>query len=189
MADARIPERYLADRRILRLTDAERSSLFMATVWSVSNRTDGRLERADLPLIPTFDPKLLKPLEAKGILVADGGDAWIIADYERDQTSRSEFEVLENARRRDREKKRRQRSKDGSPEGQSPGTFPGDDTGKDRQGQARQEQGQDYAESDGHINQQTGEVMSWPTAEIPDSDDVRWGSPDAPGAVVRRGAA
>ncbi len=184
MADARLPERYLIDRRVLRLTDPERSSLFMATVWSVSNRTDGRIERADLPLIPTFTPKVIPALVAAELWQADGPNAWLISDYQRDQTSRHDFEVLEAARRREREKKQRQRAKDRT-EGQSRGDVPGDDTGKDRQGQARQEPGQDYR----GVDERTGEVSGWPTAEIPDALDERWGSPDAPGAVVSRGAA
>jgi hypothetical protein len=159
MADARLPERYLADRRILRLTDAERSSLFMATTWSVSNRTDGRIERADLPLIPTFQPSAIAALVSVGIWVTAGADAWVIADYARDQTTRTEFEILENARRREREKKRRQRSK-------SPETIPGDSPpGQHRQGKARQvqEPGQDDggAEDVPH-DAKTGELTDWP---------------------------
>lgn len=188
MADARLPERYLIDRRVLRLTDPERSSLFMATVWSVSNRTDGRIERADLPLIPTFTPKVIPALVAAGLWQPDGPDAWLITDYQRDQTSRHDFEVLEAARRREREKKQRQRAKD-RPEGQSRGVVPGDDTGKDRQGKDRQETGQDDVSREGSVDERTGEVSGWVTAVIPDAVDERWGSPDAPGAVVKRGAA
>jgi hypothetical protein len=158
MADARLPERYLADRRILRLAAGERSSLFMAMIWSVSNRTDGRIERGDLGLIPTFDPSAVPALEAAELWVRDGADAWVMADYARDQTTRSEFEVLENARRREREKKRRQRAKGDGPEGTSPGTVPRDDTGKARQGQDRQETGKEGGEA---VDAATGEVTSW----------------------------
>lgn len=168
MVDARIPERYLVDRRVLRLTDAERSSLFMATVWSVSNRTDGRVERRDLTLISTFRESAIPALVGEGLWAPDGPDAWTIVDYVRDQTSRDELEVLENARRRDREKKRRQRSK-------SQGTIPGDGPGgQHRIGKARQEleQGQD----DDGVDQRTGEVTSWPTAK-----------PGEPGAWVQTG--
>lgn len=186
MADARLPERYLIDRRVLRLTDAQRSCLFMATVWSVSNRTDGRVERADLPLIPTFREGVIPALVAAELWTEDGNDAWTITDYQRDQTSRHDFEVLEAARRRERMKKQRQRAR---PEGQSQGDVPGDDTGKDRQGKARQETGQDYSGYPAGLDESTGEVSGWPTAEIPDAQDERWGSADAPGAVVSRGAA
>lgn len=163
MADARIPEQYLNDRRILRLTDTERSSYFMALVWSISNRTDGRIERGDLPLIPTFAPQAVPGLVRWECWLTDGDDAWLIADFVRWQTSRSEFEVLDNARRREREKKARQRAK-------AKETVPGDSPGgtsrgttQARQGQARQrlEQGQDDGEG---IDAHTGEVTSWPTA-------------------------
>ncbi|MFL1999471.1 hypothetical protein [Microbacterium sp. A1-JK] len=156
MADARLPERYLIDRRVLRLADSERSSLFMATVWSVSNRTDGRIDRADLSLIPTFAAAAIPALVSAELWIEDGSDAWVIADYQRDQTSRHDFEVLEAARRREREKKQRQRAR---PEGQSQGSVPGDDTGKDRQGKDRQETGQEHDE---RVDQRTGEV-SWPS--------------------------
>jgi hypothetical protein len=175
MADSRIPERYLSDKRVLRLSHGARSSLFMATTWSVSNRTDGRIERADLALIPTFVEGCVSELLAHELWIEDGKDAWIILDFERDQTSRSEFEALDNARRRERDKKRRQRAlkKDASP-----GTIPGDSPpGQHRQGksQARQvlEPGQDDR---GGVNPSTGEVSSWPTAK-----------PGEPGAWVQTG--
>ncbi|MGN7968163.1 hypothetical protein [Microbacterium sp. 22296] len=159
MADARIPERYLVDRRIMRLTDAERSSLFLATLWSVSNRTDGRIERGDLAIIPMFRQEAVHTLVVHGLWVEDGPDAWSIADYERDQTTRDEFERLENARRKDREKKARQRAQQrvpgDAPGGQSPGTA------QDRQGKARQgQEGKDIA---GGVDEETGEVIGWVT--------------------------
>ncbi|MFT4280566.1 hypothetical protein [Microbacterium sp.] len=130
--DARIPERYLVDRRIVRLSASARASYFMATLWAVSNRTDGRIERDDLALIPTFDAASVDALvEADLWTVSDRG-AWIIADYMSTQTSRADFEVLENARRADREKKRRQRAAKSATEspGASPGHVPGDATGQ-----------------------------------------------------------
>ncbi|MEO2134101.1 hypothetical protein [Microbacterium sp.] len=161
MADARIPERYLLDKRVLRLSHEARSSLFMATTWSMSNRTDGRVERADLALIPTFSAPCVPELIAQGLWAPDGDEGWLIVDYARDQTSREEFEVLENARRREREKKRRQRARSDS---MYPGTIPGDGPGgQHRQGKskARQEQGQDEGEA---VDQRTGVVTEWPTA-------------------------
>ncbi len=154
MVDARLPERYLSDRRILRLTDSERSSLFIATLWAVSNRTDGRIERADLDLIPMFRSAAVNTLVIHGLWLPDGEDAWTIADYSRDQTTRHEFEVLENNRRRERTKKARQRARQSVPgdvpPGQSPGTA--------QEGQARQE-GQEGRD----IDPGTGEVHEWAT--------------------------
>lgn len=185
MADARIPERYLADKAILRLTDAERSSYFMALTWSVSNRSDGRIERADLPLIPTFTEKAVAGLVRWGCWTQTGDDAWQITDFVRTQTTRSEFEVLDNARRRDREKKQRQRARDKT---DVPGDVPGGQsrgTSQARQGKARQGKSQDISEA--LVNEQTGEIESWPTVPIPTDDE--WLSPDAPGSVLAKGAA
>lgn len=190
MVDARIPERYLTDRQILRLSDAERSSLFMATVWSVSNRTDGRIERDDLALIPTFKESTIVKLVQAGLLLPEGADAWIIGDYSRTQTTRTEFEILDNARRREREKKQRQRAK---PHDAVPGDVPGGQSrGTSQAGQAGQEgkAGQDYSEAlESWIDEATGEVQepvtSWPTV-VPGSG--AWSSPDAPGNVVGRRA-
>ncbi|MDN8793368.1 hypothetical protein Q0M19_14205, partial [Staphylococcus aureus] len=67
MTDARIPERYLNDRRILKLTDTEPTSYFMAGVWSVSNRTDGKFDDGDLDLIPTFSKSAIKSLIGNGL--------------------------------------------------------------------------------------------------------------------------
>lgn len=168
MADARIPERYLVDRRIMRLTDAERSSLFLATLWSVSNRTDGRIERGDLPIIPMFREEVVHTLVVHGLWVEDGPDAWMIADYQRDQTTRSQFEVLDNNRRRERDKKRRQRSKK---EEEVPGDVPGGlsrGTLQARQGQARQgQEGQEIAEG---VDPNTGEISSWATRKPGDPE-------------------
>jgi hypothetical protein len=163
MVDARLPERYLADRRIMRLSDAERSSLFLATLWSVSNRTDGRIERGDLGIIPLFRQEAVHTLVVHGLWVEAGADAWVIADFARDQTTRDELEVLDNARRRDRDKKRRQRAERNGVPGDVPGGLsPG--TAQARQGQARQgQEGQDLGES---YDPGTGEISDWP-ARVP----------------------
>lgn len=174
MTDARIPERYLMDRRIVRLTDTQRSSYFMATLWSVSNRTDGFIDRADLPLIPTFNPNAAPALVDCG-LWAVTGSGWTDTEFMRVQTSRDDLEVLENARRADREKKARARAaKKGNPPtfpGNVPGTSPGDSTGEDRTGKDRQGQDEGEAWHDEHVDSQTGEitgiVTSWPVAAIP----------------------
>lgn len=141
VVDARLPDRYLLDRGFRKLTDSERVSFLLATLWSVVNRTDGRIEKTDLDIIPMFRPDAVTALVVQGLWVEADDDAWLIVDYERDQTSRSQFEVLENARRREREKKQRQRSKGDSPGGQSPGTVPGDDTG--RTGRTGRKEGQE----------------------------------------------
>jgi hypothetical protein len=56
MTDARFPERWLNDRRLLRLSDAAFRLFVISLTWSVSNRTDGVLDTGDLTLIPASTP-------------------------------------------------------------------------------------------------------------------------------------
>lgn len=135
MTDARLPERWLVDRRLLRLSDSAYRTFTTALLWSVANRTDGRLEAGDVDLMlgaRSLDvPELLKA----GLMDRDGTDLTLV-DFEATQTSRNELEVLENNRRREREKKQRQRAKGtgsadtttvpgDSPEGSTPVRVPG----------------------------------------------------------------
>lgn len=145
MTDARIPERYLMDRRIARLGDAAFRSWIVATLWAVANRTDGMIEHDDLPLIPQLDPASVNALTDSGLWTANE-DGWRITDYAETQTSRSELEALENVRRREREKKRAQRSRtdanaDALSRGQSAGTVPPASRGAAQDRQDRQAPG------------------------------------------------
>ena len=144
MTDARFPDRWLSDRRLQRLSDAHFRAYITSLVWSVSNRTNGAIEPADLGLIPNFttgcaqafiDAGLWSPLE-KG---------WLISDYLSTQTSSEQLAAAEAARIREREKKARQRAakraqtcNNADVPGEVPGDVPGDNTGQDRRGQDRQ---------------------------------------------------
>lgn len=109
MTDARLPERYLMDRRIVRLSHAHRSSYFMATLWAVSNRTDGHIGRDDLSLIPTFDRSAIDALIENGLwAVTQSG--WIDVEFQFVQTSKAGLEAAETARAVDRDRKRRGRA-------------------------------------------------------------------------------
>lgn len=168
MTDVRLPERWLNDRRLLRLSDPAFRLFVTALAWSVANRTDGALDDADLSLIPRADAGCANELVTAG-LWRHHRDTWFIADFAVTQTSAHDLEVLENARRRDREKKARQRaSKRDSAEGASPGTVPRDSTGQDRQGQDRQleEPPTDIAYAD---SSDLSDHEPWPTtALVPD---------------------
>ncbi|MGM1016773.1 MAG: hypothetical protein ACQEW8_04465 [Actinomycetota bacterium] len=109
MTDARIPERFLADRRVLRLTPEARSSYFMATLWSVSNRTDGHFDRADIEFIPTFASAAIDELVHCG-LWEPNGDGWQDTEFARTQSTRDALDHLERIRKAEREKKARQRA-------------------------------------------------------------------------------
>ncbi|TFV66314.1 hypothetical protein E4P40_25490 [Blastococcus sp. CT_GayMR20] len=100
-----------------------------ALLWSVANRTDGRFEADDVELMPRANTADVVELLAAGVLTRDGSQL-VLPDFAATQTSRDELEVLENARRRDREKKARQRAeKAGVPgdshSGHPPGRIPG----------------------------------------------------------------
>lgn len=179
MTDARFPERYLSDRRVLRLTADEFRGWSFATIWSVSNRTDGVILGDELPLIPFMKAETAQKLAACG-LWATTDDGWIIADFPDTQTSRHDLEVLDNMRRAQREKKQRQRAaKSGgastpsfsdvpgdSTWGQYPGTsrgrVPEDRTGQERTGRE---------EETWFVDNGTGEITE-PPAAVP----AAWGS-------------
>jgi hypothetical protein len=138
MTDARFPERWLNDRRLLRLSDAAFRLFVISLTWSVSNRTDGVLDTGDLTLIPGVNPAAAGELARAGLWMAGGSPSptaapWLIIEFASTQTSSSELQILTNARRREREKKRRQRAR---VLGDVPGEVsPG--TAQDRLGQAR----------------------------------------------------
>jgi len=135
MTDARFPDRWLNDRRVLRLSDAGFRLFVTSLAWAVSNRTDGILLDDDLPLIPRVERGCDVELVKAGLWDRDK-DCWLIVDFVSTQTTRSELDRLENNRRVDREKKARRRARDksegDSPPSPSPGTVPVDDTGQAR---------------------------------------------------------
>lgn len=175
MSDFRFAGRWLTDRRVMTLSGDDFKAFVTAGTYMVENRTDGHLTPDDLEFIPRFNRASIPRLIDAGVWIAEG-EGWVMVEYQRTQTSRAEFEVLENARRADREKKARMRAaKKGSP-----GDGPGDmsrGTTQARTGQARQ--GQDEGEAwydERDVNPATGEVLDppqpvaeWWTAPIPDA--------------------
>jgi hypothetical protein len=144
MTDTRLPDRWLTDRRIQRLTDRAYRAFFNALMWSVANRTDGIIEPEDLALIPGFTPCVEDELVAAGVWI-ERNEGWLIADFGGTQTTRAEHQLLEHMRTKAREKKARQRAVAagvGTVPGDGPiGTVPGDrnrdQTGQDRTGEVR----------------------------------------------------
>ncbi|MGH1551008.1 hypothetical protein ACRAWB_18245 [Leifsonia poae] len=159
MVDARIPERFLIDRRLLTQSDKVFRAWVTALLFSVANRTDGVIKRGDIPLMPFFDKTAPAALVAAGLWEANES-GWLITDFRATQTSRDELEVLENARRREREKKQRQRAakEAGGPQFRDvPGDVPGDASrGQDRQEGRTGSMGADEADE---------RVTEWPTAQ------------------------
>lgn len=141
VTDARMPERWLNDTRLYRLSGDAFKLYTMALMHAVANRTDGRLEPSDLEDLRRCRPDHSAELVKAGLWSEVKAGGWLILDFEATQTSRTELEVLDNARRRDREKKRRQRV--------SRGNVPGDnerDSTRTGQGQDRHQEGEPTTE-------------------------------------------
>lgn len=135
MTDARFPERWLNDRRLLRLSDRDHRTFVTSLVWSVSNRTDGQLEHDDLDLIPGCRPESAAALVKAGLWTAQHSTFQIV-DFANTQTSSHDLEVLDNVRRHNREaqKKARDKKRDSKPDVSM--TDQPDDIGQARPGQA-----------------------------------------------------
>lgn len=139
MTDARVPEKWLNDKRIQRLTDADFRSFIMALTWSVSNRTDGVIEPDDLSLIPHFAQGSAKALVAAGLWSAQK-HGWCINGYESTQTTRERLAQLDAARLKDRERQARHRAAKAAKRADQLSVtrdVTGDYTGQDRTGQDR----------------------------------------------------
>jgi hypothetical protein len=109
MTDARFPERWLNDRRILRLPDDAFRLFALSLAWSVANQTDGRIYDDDLALIPAS-------ASGSGHLAKSGlwervADYWQIAEFEETQTTRADLEHLAGQRRKARDRKRAERAR------------------------------------------------------------------------------
>ena len=55
MTDARFPERWLNDRRIVHLSDRAFRTFVLTLAWAAANRTDGRLDLDDLAFVRGAD--------------------------------------------------------------------------------------------------------------------------------------
>ena len=127
MTDARLPERWLNDRRLQRLSADHYRTFVNALLWSVANRTDGHIEREDIGLIPHWSANAAKALVSANLLTPQS-DGWLIADYASTQTTRSELETLERVRRRERDKKARQRAGKAAEDVAGSDGLPGDES-------------------------------------------------------------
>lgn len=153
MTDTRLPESYLMDRRLARLTPEEFRGYISALMWTVANRTNGRIEPDDLALIPWFTGAAITRYELLGLWAEQGTDGWVIIDWEANQTSRNDLEVLDRARQAERDKKRRQRAekriKDAQSPGLSRGRVPGTAEDSDSDSDSDSDRSQDNREATG----------------------------------------
>lgn len=136
MTDARMPERWLSDRRLLRLSDPAFRLFVLGLMWSVANRTDGTLYDDDLLLMPTVDAASAAELAKAGLWQRER-DTWIVADFATTQTSADELSALEAMRKSARERKARERARirarDMSRDSPDDGHGDAHRTGQDRQ--------------------------------------------------------
>ena len=109
MTDARYPEAWLNDRRILRLSDAAHRLFVTALAWAASNRTDGFIDGGDLALLQSVDESRVGELVASG-LWSEAPGGWRIVAFDRTQTTRAQLEGLDHKRHKNRERQARQRA-------------------------------------------------------------------------------
>jgi 5-methylcytosine-specific restriction endonuclease McrA len=104
VTDTRLPDRWLSDRRIQRLTDAGFRSFVTALMWSVANRTEGVIEEGDLTLMgfSGFRAGAEDEFVQAGLWIEieprDGERRWQIEPFTATQTSRDQLQVLDRAR-------------------------------------------------------------------------------------------
>jgi hypothetical protein len=110
MTDARFPERWLNDRRVVRLSDGAFRLYVTSLAWSASNRTDGHLEPEDVKLIHGVDSAKSGELVAAE-LWRQTPRGWYVVEFANTQTSREQLEGLEHKRHMDRERKARERAR------------------------------------------------------------------------------
>ena len=136
MTDARLPERWLNDRRLARLSDAAFRLYVTALMWAVANRTEGLLAADDLPLMPRVDLGRVDELEKAGLWTRDQ-DGWLIAEFVETQTSNEQLAATARARLLARDRKARQRAREREEKNASSRDVTRDYTGQDRPGQDR----------------------------------------------------
>jgi hypothetical protein len=110
MTDARFPERWLNDRRVLRLPDDAFRLFVCGLAWSVANKTDGYLSDEDLPLIPGVNLEAAEALYAAELWWSHMHGAQI-TEFEDTQSSRDELDALAARRRNDRRRKAAERAR------------------------------------------------------------------------------
>ncbi|MDM7856630.1 hypothetical protein [Cellulomonas alba] len=112
MTDARLPERWLNDRRFMRLSDAAWRLYTLALMWSVANRTDGLLECDDLNLLHRVDPRNAAALVDAGVWEPTAQPrGWRIVGFDETQSTSQVLAAAEHARRIERDRKRQQRAR------------------------------------------------------------------------------
>lgn len=142
MTDARFPERWLNDRRIIRLSDSEFRTFVLATAWAVANRSDGYLQADDLDIIHGANRADAVSLIAAG-LWEEAVDGYQVVDFSVTQTSRDQLDGLERKKAQDRSRAKAYRARKNPESSRLSRDSSRDDIGQARPGQEGQA-GQDF---------------------------------------------
>jgi len=110
MTDARMPERYLLDRRIASLTDGEFRAYVTAAMFSASNRTEGVITHNDQSLLPHYQTMYATALVAAGLWEFHE-DGYRQADWDDTQSTVAQLEATDRKRRQNRDAQARRRAK------------------------------------------------------------------------------
>ncbi|WP_460802485.1 hypothetical protein [Microbacterium sp. GXF6406] len=127
MTDARLPSRWMADRRFARLAPEHFVSYTWALMYAVESGTDGRLEQGDLEVILRYRGDSTEVLIAAGLFGRDDDGALQILDYPSTQSTAAEVKAADDRRVKERLRKREQRGRrrqPGTTEGDSDATPP-----------------------------------------------------------------
>lgn len=169
MVSANIPEQWLTNATILRLSDRAYRHHCMLLTWSVSNRTNGHVP-GDIPLLQigiTNDG--LQEVAKAGLLEANG-DGWVLTQYEQTQSSAEQISsALDNLRSgaRDRKRKSRAKQRDARESADGHVTVTGRSESKEKQSKAEQRKA-----SEDVSTSESAEIVDWDVASIPDGEDA-----------------
>ena len=202
---ANLPPRWLNDSTYRGLSGNAWILHTWTLVWGVSQENDGNVTTRDLPFIAAPMLNRAESEEAASELVeiriwevTQGG--YRVAGWESSQVTAAEISEKRSAWRakNNRRKPSAPSESSSSTPGVKAGVSPSNGAlqvgkGKNARTGTPGDEGQAMTRvprfEQPEADPATGEVMDWPTAPIPETDGERWGSPDAPGAVVKRGAA
>jgi hypothetical protein len=110
MTDARLPERWLSDARLQRVSPEAFRAFANSLMWAVSNRTDGHVPVWALALIPHIDEQCARELTAAGLWAGHARDGWVVLSFEETQTTAADLAGLADGRRKQRDRQRRHRA-------------------------------------------------------------------------------
>jgi hypothetical protein len=174
MTNSNYPERWMNDRRIVRLSDRDHRAFVLAMTWCVANRTDGLIAADDLELLPKpVDGETLERLTEAGLvretLTPLGEVVWEMVDYMTTQTSRVKLQTYDvksrakNLKQNAQRAAARQEAEDETDDAQE-SVSRLDQTRPNQTKPASTKSLSDESESD--------KITSWPVAHIPRAEPL-----------------